>query len=266
MLQALQAAQLHFQNRLCLYFGQCETLHQTFFCVVIASTNDTNHFVYIFNGNAQTFEYMRAFLGFFQIKACASGDNSFLMFEVFRKYLLQIQYDRFAVYQRNHNHAKTFLQLCIFIELIEYDIGIDIFFQFYNDLNIIASGSIIQIADAFDAFFFDQFAYFFNQTQFIDHIGNFCDDDFFFAACHRLDFCQSTYHNFAASGAICRTDAAFAQYGRACREVRTFDIFHQFLNGGFFARDAVIYHTCQTVQHFTQIMGWDIGRHTNRNP
>ena len=261
--QALQSAQLHFQNGLCLNFRQTKAFHQTFLCIIVAGTDDTDDFVNIGNGNPQPFQNMGAFFRLIQIEFCPAGHHFFLMFQVFRQHLLEIQHRRLAVYQSNHDGAEAFLKLGIFIKLIQDNVRVYVFFQFDDNLNIIAGGSVVQIADAIHTFFFDQFGNLFNQTEFIDHVRDFRYDDFFSAVAHGLDFRCGTHKDFPASGTICGADAAFAQNGGTGGEVRTFDIFHQFFHIGFFAIDFIIYHDSQTVDDFSQIMRRDIGCHTN---
>jgi len=90
LFQALQTAQLHFQNRLCLQIRQAEAFHQSLLCIIIACADNSDYLVNVVNRNPQTLQNMRSFFRLIQIKACSSGNNIFLMLQVFRKHLLQI--------------------------------------------------------------------------------------------------------------------------------------------------------------------------------
>ena len=72
-----------------------------------------------------------------------------------------------------------------------------------------------------------------------------------------------THNDLAAAGSVSRTDAAFAQNIGTGREVRAFDVFHQFLYFCFLVIDLVLNHADNPIDDLTQIMGRNIGRHTD---
>ena len=199
---------------------------------------------------------------FVQIEACSSGHNFFLMLQIYFQSLFQCQNDRFSVNQCQHICTEGFLQRCIFIQLVQNDIGIGVFFHFNDDLDIITGGCIIQITDAFHTFFLYKVCDLFDQTQFIDHVRNFGDNDTFSAVMF-FDFRCGTHDDLSAACSVSRTDAAFAQNIRTSREVGALDVFHQFFHFCFPAIDLVIDHADDAINDLTQIVGRDICRHTN---
>ena len=187
------------------------------------------------------------------------------MLQVFRKHLLQIQNNRLAIHQCKHICTEGFLQGCIFIQLVQNDICIIVLLDINDYLNIIAGGGIVQIADALHTLFLRQLTDFFQQTQLIDHIRNFSDDNTF-SAVMRFNLRCGAHNNLAASGAVRRTNPAFPKDIRACGEIGPLDVLHQFLHIGFSALDFVLNHADHAVNDLAEVMRWDIRRHTNRNP
>ena len=260
--QTLQSSQLHFQDCLCLHIRQTKAFHQSFFRIIIACSDNSDDFINVIDGDTQTFQDMGSLFRLIQIKSCSSGHNIFLMLQIFFQSLFQIQDDRFSVNQCQHICTERFLQRCIFIQLVQDNIGIGIFFHFNDDLDIITGGCIVQIADAFHTFVFHQFCDLFDQTQFIDHVRDLCYHDTFSAVVFFNLRC-GTHNDLAAACSVSRTDAALAQDIRACGEVGAFDVFHQFFHICFPAIDLVIDHADDTIDDLAQVMGRDIGRHTN---
>ena len=264
LFQTLQTAQLHFQNRLCLQIRQAEAFHQSLLCIIIACADNSDYLVNVVNRNPQTLQNMRSFFRLIQIKACSSGNNIFLMLQVFRKHLLQIQNNRLAIHQCKHICTEGFLQGCIFIQLVQNDICIIVLLDINDNLDIIPGGGIVQIADALYALFLRQLADFFQQTQLIDHIRNFSDDNTF-SAVMRFNLRCGAHNNLAASGAVRRTNPAFPKDIRACGEIGPLDVLHQFLHIGFSALDFVLNHADHAVNDLAEVMRRNIRRHTNRN-
>ena len=81
----------------------------------------------------------------------------------------------------------------------------------------------------------------------------------------RFNLRCGAHNNLAASGAVRRTNPAFAKDIRACGEIGPFDVLHQFFHIGFSALDFILNHADYAVNDFAEVMRRNIRRHTNRD-
>ena len=88
---------------------------------------------------------MRTGLSFGQVVARAALHNLFLMQNVVVEDLLQGQYARDAVDQRQHITAETNLQLGMLIQLVQYDLRDSILLQLDNDVDAVAVGAVMNV-------------------------------------------------------------------------------------------------------------------------
>ena len=65
------------------------------------------------------------------IKDSPSGDDFFLMLEIFAYYLPQVQNLRSAVHQGQHYHGKAVLHLSMLIQSVENYIGVSVALKLY---------------------------------------------------------------------------------------------------------------------------------------
>ena len=146
-LQAGQATQLHFEDSFALLFGKLKALHQHVFrfAIGVGRADDLDHLIDVVEGNHKTFQNMRTGLSFGQVVARAALHNLFLMQNVVVEDLLQGQYARDAVDQRQHITAETNLQLGMLIQLVQYDLRDSILLQLDNDVNAVAVGAVMNV-------------------------------------------------------------------------------------------------------------------------
>ena len=145
------------------------------------------------------------------------------------------------------------------IQLIEYQLRSRIPFQFKDNPHTVPVGFIPDIGNPVNPFVFDQVGNSLNNTGFVDHVGNFGDDNRLPSFCVFLNIRFCTQGQFAAASRICAADSASAHDNTAGREVRAFNIVHQLVQTDV----RVVDNRVNCVTDLAQVMGRDIGRHTN---
>ena len=93
---------------------------------------------------------MISFLCFVQIIFGSSGNDIFLMLQVISQHIQQIHDLRLIVDQRQHDHTKSILQLCMLVQLIQNNIGIGILTKFDNYADTFTVRLISDICDTVD--------------------------------------------------------------------------------------------------------------------
>ena len=71
----------------------------------------------------QAFDDFQTVFGLFQIEPAAASDDVDLVLDVFLQHLFEIKDLRFAVDKSQHNNAVAVLELCMFVKLIQQDLG-----------------------------------------------------------------------------------------------------------------------------------------------
>ena len=92
-------------------------------------------------------------------------------------HLLDIHGARQALCQEPACCSQMSLEIGEFIELIDGDFGNFIALEFDDDAHSIFVRFIAQIGDAGDCLVVDEFGDLFDQTRFVDVVGDFIDDD-----------------------------------------------------------------------------------------
>ncbi len=143
--------------------------------------------------------------------------------------LQQAEFARLAVDDGEVDDAEADLQLGVFVEVIEDDLGLFAALQLENDAHAVAVAFIADLGNAFDPLLVDQRGGVFDQTRFIDLIRNFLDDDALAVLAHRLDAGLGANAKTAAAGAEGVEDALAAEDDAAGGEVGAFDDLDNFL-------------------------------------
>ena len=164
-----------------------------------------------------------------------------------------------TIVQRQHVHAEAGLQRCVPVELRQNHLCDGVTFQFYNDADTLPVRFVAKRRNAFNRLFLNDFRDSLDHPRLIDLIRNFGGDDRFTIFAKRFDMRARPHHNGSAPLVISRFDARFAKDQTAGREIRSRDVFHQFVN-----LDTRIIHIGQTgIHHFPQIVRRDISRHAD---
>ena len=85
---------------------------------------------------------MRAGQSFIQIVLGAAADNLLLMLQIIIEHLLEVEHSGLAVNQRQHYGAECFLELGVFIEIVEHYRRIDVLFQLHDYAHAVLVGFI----------------------------------------------------------------------------------------------------------------------------
>ena len=212
---------------------------------------------------------MCTFLRLFQIEFCTSGNNLLLVMQIIGQHLLQIQYlglEHAVLVGNNCEHVGTerVLHLSVFIQLIEHDIRIGILAQFDDKTHTLTIRFVTEFRDAVYLFLLVEIGYFFLETSLVNHVGEFGDHYPALAVTHILYVGHCAHADFATTCTICLLNAASAEYSRSCREIRSLDDRHEFVNRGFAVLlYAVVDHANNAVNHFAQVMRWDVRCHSD---
>ena len=80
-------------------------------------------------------------------------------------------------YQTQHDNAKSILQLCMLVQLIQNYIGIGIFAKIDTDTHTFTAGMVIQVCDSIDFLVSYKLSDLFDQAGFIYKVRKFCNDN-----------------------------------------------------------------------------------------
>ena len=198
---------------------------------------------------------------FFQVEFRSAADDLHLELDIVLQGFLERHNLRLTVMKCEHNHADGILQLSIAKQLIEHHLRIGFLFQIDDDTHTVSVRFVVQRGYRVNLFIFYQLGNLFDQPRFIDHIRNFGNNDAKCAVLSFLNFGTGAERNLSAAGRICGTDSGSAHNNAAGREVGAFDAFHDFIQRCF----GIINQQIYCINHFPQIMGRDIGSHTDRD-
>ena len=150
------------------------------------------------------------------------------------------------------------------VKLVQDHIGIAALAQFNHNTHSFTAGFITQVCDTVDTFFLDQLGDLFDQTGFVDHVGQFSSNDPLLAAGQGFNLRDRTNLDLALTCTVSLIDAIPAQDHGAGREVRTLDDLHQFVDICLpVFKDFIINDADNRIDGFPQIVGRDIGGHTD---
>src|SRR5262245_14816312 len=212
--------------------------------------------------NLQAFEDMEALLRLAQVVSGAPRHHFFTVIQESFEGLFEVEHPGTAVGNGEHVHAERFLQRGVLIELIENNVGYRIAFELDNDTHPFAVRFIAKIRDSINFLLLYQTGNLLDDPILVDHEGDFTDDDLLFtSAFDRLGESLAAYLNDAFAFVISLSDRLLAVNETASREVRPGDILHQLLDGEI----RIFHQGNQSIDHFPQIVRWNIGRHADRD-
>ena len=146
-------------------------------------------------------------------------------------------------------------------QLIQDNLGICIFFQFYNHTDAFTVGFIPQVRNAFYTLVLDQLSNRFHQPGLIDAIGDFGCYNAGSAMGHFFKMGTGTHFQLAPTGGISSTNTAASHNQTAGWEIRSFDVLTDFIQTCF----RIVNDMADAVNHFGQVMGRHVGSHTDGN-
>src|SRR6185312_10482979 len=196
-----------------------------------------------------------------QIENGATGDDLTPMpDEVFEDFL-EIQQARLAIDQRHHVDAEGDLQRGLLEQVVQHHVGRGVTAHFDHHAHAILVGLVAQAADALEFLLLDQLGDFFDQPCLVDLIRNFGGDDRFVAVFIGLDFGLRADQYPAATGAIRLHDACRAIDDAGGREVRSWHVLHQVVDGEI----RVVDQRHRRVDHLAHVVWGHVGGHADGN-
>ena len=205
---------------------------------------------------------MRPFFCLFQVIAGAAFHNFTLIINVVLQHFLQGEDFGSAVDQRQHNHPKGVLQLGKTIQLIEHHLGIGGCLQLNHNAHPFLAGIVCDVVDAFDPLILHQIHHGFDQVLLVDHIGDFGNHNAETVAVTFFNLGFTPQNHLASTGGIRRPNAGVTHNHPAGGEVGSLDVLAQLRKFRF----GIVDEVAHGVHHLAQIVGRDVGCHTNRNP
>ena len=152
------------------------------------------------------------------------------------------------------------------VQKVQYYICICIFSQINTDPHAFTAGVIVKICNSINLFISYKLRDLRDQTCFIYQVWKFRNNNPGFAVGQSFNICHCTHTDLATSCAVCFFDSSSAQDRSSCREIRTFyyiqDLLHSSISLFFYD---IINDLYNCIDHFSQIMRRDIGRHTYCN-
>ena len=173
---------------------------------------------------------------------------------------------RLIVHQCQHDNAECILKLCVLVKLVQDHIGIGIPSQLNTDTHAFPVGMVVNGRNSVYFLIPYKFCHLLDQTRFIDHIGQFCDNDLALAVGQCLNICDSPHFDLSAACAVSLLDSPCTQDHGSCWKIRPFYNGQDFLQLSvpvFF--NNIVNDSYNSRNNLPQIVGRYIGSHTNSN-
>ena len=262
-LQTRQAAQAHLEDRFGLDFAEAEAAHEVFASIGIvgAGTDDFDHFVDVVHGDLEPFEDVGAGTGFFEVEDRTADDDRLTMVDKQIKKFTKVEDFGLFVDDGEHDDPKGRLHLGGLEQVIQDDLTHRIALELDNDPDPLAVGLIPDFADAVDLLVADELGDVFDETGFVDLIGEFIDDNHF-AVFVLFDVGFGTHFDSATPGGVGIDDPFFAEDHAAGGEIGAFDSRHHL----FDARLGVVQTDKDRIDQLIETVRGDVGRHTDGDP
>ena len=176
--------------------------------------------------------------------------------------LLQIENLRLTVDQCHHVDTKHALQLGLGEEIIKNHFSNIGALNFDHHAQTVFVRLITEFRDTFKLLLFNQLGDALNQARFVQLIRNLGDNDGFTASLFvHFDTGFGAHIDASTTGAVGLNNAGSAIDNTGSGEIRSGDIFHQLIDGNL----RIVDHRQTTFDHFSEVVGRNIGRHAHSN-
>ena len=184
------------------------------------------------------------------------------MLDVILHHLLEIEHPRYSIDQCQHDHPEGVLHRGMLVEIVQHYLCNRIPLQLDNEPHTVTIGFVANIGNSFKFFIVNQFDNFFNQPDLVNLIRQLSNNNGFPAVfLGNLHKGSCPDNNFTPTGRICQTNTLVTIYNTAGWKIRSDNIFHEIGHFQFRVRDQR-YHA---VNNLSEVLGRDIGGHSNRN-
>ena len=229
-LQAREALQAHVENRLRLDVAELPALDQAAlrFLRRAAAADERDQLVDVVERFDETFEDVRALLGFAQVEARAADDDLFAMLDEMAEHRREVHDLRLVVDDGQENDAERGLHLRVAIQIVQHDLGDRVALQLDDDAHSFAVGFVAQVGDAFNALVVNELGDFLEQARLVRHVRDFRHDDLLaLALLLRLDAGAGADLNDSAAGLVRLVNPFDAENEAGGREIGAGHYRHQ---------------------------------------
>src|SRR5262245_61068064 len=206
---------------------------------------------------------MQPFFGLAQIIGRAPRNDFFAVLDEGLERFLEVEQLGLAIDNRQHVDAEGFLERGMFVELVEHDLRYGIALELDRDAHAFTVGFIARFSgDSFNLFFLVQQSNLLDQAGFVDHVGNFADDDLLFPrALDRFDKRLAAHLDDTLAFLIGLNDRFLAVDETTRWEIRSGDVAYKLFDGDV----RIFYESHQSLDNLVQIVRRNIGGHAHRD-
>ena len=202
---------------------------------------------------------MSALLGLLQFEARPALDNFLLMLNVVEEHLLQGKHAGHTVDERQHDHAKTHLQLRVLVQLVQHDLGQRILLQVNYDVDAMTVRSVVNVGNLGQLLVAHELTELLEQALAVHLVGNLADHDRRLAVLAILNRALRTNGERAAARLIRIENALLPHDNATSGEIRAGQRGHE-----LFCRDVgVVEHHAGGVDRLAEIVRRDVRCHAN---
>ncbi len=209
----------------------------------------------------ETLQEMLALAGLFEVVLRAAGDDLLLIGEVFVQNVAEGEYPRLllVIDQREHIDGEGGLELRLREKAIQNDLRVRVALDLDDNAHTGAVGLVANVGNALQLLVVDLIGHVFDEHPLVDLIGQLGDDDADAVLAELLELRAGAENELAAAGGVGGADTRAAHDDAPCREVGACDVGHQIGEGGL----RIVEHADAGVDDLGEVMGRDIGRHTD---
>ena len=205
---------------------------------------------------------MAAVSGFAQLKHRAARHHFAAVVQKDFNQVFQVAQLGLPIDQGHHVHAKGVLQLGLLVQVIENDLWHLAAFELNHHPHAGLVGLVLDVADAFYFFLMYQLGNALEQGLFVDLIGQLIHDDgLALAFVDVFKVALGAHDHASAAGAVALAHALHAVNDAGSRKVWGRHNFHQLIHRSL----RVAQQVQAGVDHFVQVVWWDVGGHAHRN-
>ena len=225
---------------------------------VVRTTDGGDHGVEHVDGPEEPLDDVGPLLRLAQPVLRPAGYDLYLVVDVVREGLGQVEGARHRVHQGEHVDAEAGLQRGLLVEVVEHDVGVCVALQLNDQPGLLIGRGVQHPADAVELARPDQIG-----DLLLDHlhrglVRELGDDDAV-ADAALFDLGHRAHFDGAPPGPISVEDALAAQNEGAGREVRALDERHELVGCGL----GVVQHVNGGVDHLAHVVRRDVGRHAH---
>ena len=263
-LEAGEALETHFQDRLCLDLRKTETRDQL--CSRLIRTlrrfDQRDHFVDILNSAFQAFQDVRSGFGFAKFEHRSANDHVLAMLDECPEHISQVERAWLTLMDRQQINSVVFLKLRELVQAVEKNVGVLALLQLDNNTHSLAIGFIAKIGNSFDLLITNEVGNLFDQTGLVHLVGEFGHDDSFTIRFVGFNLCARTQSNCAAASAV-----SFANVWSAEHESGRWKVWALHILKKSVRVQARIINQCdRRIDNFSKIVRGNACRHPDCDP